>query len=529
LQKKLRKKTFALETALLNTPVPPGQKSFLVLFFKKELLPCFICSFSALSGRRCVNQKTSSSGQLGLDDLLREKLAKMTHSIFNKPAIGLIFGSALLLAGCVQEQTGASTAPSAPISPNTLNVADAAIAGGDPNMALSVSQSVLANDSTNVDALVHEGDAYYALGRCPAADAAYQLALDHDAKATAAETGLGRCLLKTDPAAAERALVAATQDDPGNAAAWNDLGIARDLQGNFAGAVQPYQQALLADPSLTAAEVNLGLSLALSGNGPEALQYLGPLATGETATPKIREDYAAALVASGRSDEAKQVLAVDLPPDQVISAMNGFSALISQSQQPPPLPAAPAPTVSAVPNDEVAAAPMQPAAAPAPLSPAAPPPPAPTPPALSKAAYVPDNSDAAYTGPSPIPGAVSSSTPGPVTEPAAPPPAPMKAAAATPAPMPDAPAPAPEAAASGGDSVQLGALNTSDDAERAWKSISGATPALFSGKSPDIESATVNGRTFYRLRVGGFASKADAAKFCGEVSAAGNACTVANF
>jgi cell division septation protein DedD len=93
--------------------------------------------------------------------------------------------------------------------------------------------------------------------------------------------------------------------------------------------------------------------------------------------------------------------------------------------------------------------------------------------------------------------------------------------------MPAAPAPA--AAPSGGDSVQLGALNTSDDAERAWKSISGATPALFNGKSPDIESATVNGRTFYRLRVGGFASKADAAKFCGEVSAAGNACTVANF
>ncbi len=439
----------------------------------------------------------------------------MAYLIFNKPALGLYFGSALLLAGCVQEQSGGSTAPSAQVSPSTLNVADAAIAGGDPNMALSVSQSVLATDSTNVDALVHEGDAYYALGRCPAADAAYQLALDHDAKAGAAETGLGRCLLKTDPAAAEAALEAAVQDDPGNAAAWNDLGIARDLRGNFAGAVHPYQQALLANPALTAAEVNLGLSLALSGNGPQALQYLGPLATGQGATPKIREDYAAALVASGRSDEAKQVLAVDLPPDQVISAMDGFTALIAQSQIPPPPPASPAPTVTSVPVDQVASTPMQPAAGPAPLTPAAP-----LPPDTSTAAYVPDNSTAAYTGPSPIPVTASSSTPGPVTEPV---PALKAVAAASPPPAPVA------TSASGTDSVQLGALNSSDAAQRAWKTITGATPALFTGKSPDIQSATVNGKTFYRLRVGGFASKADAAKFCGEVSAAGNACTVANF
>ena len=157
-----------------------------------------------------------------------------------------------------------------------------------------------------------------------------------------AETGLGRCLLKTDPHAAELAFTQAIADDPGNADALNDLGIARDLQGNFAGAVEPYSRALLADPSMTAAEVNLGLSLALSGHGPEALQYLGPLATGPGATPKIREDYAAALLASGRSAEAQQVLSIDLPPDQVQSAMRGFSQVIAQSEA--ALPPAPAPS-----------------------------------------------------------------------------------------------------------------------------------------------------------------------------------------
>ena len=432
--------------------------------------------------------------------------------------------AALLLAGCAQTQATSSPPMSAAVGPNTLNVADAAIAGGDPDMALSISQSVLATDSGNVDALVHEGDAYYALNRCPPAEAAYQLALQHDAKATAAETGLGRCLLKTDPQAADAAFSLAVQDDPGNAAAWNDLGIARDLEGNFAGAVNPYQQALLSDPAMTAAEVNLGLSLALSGNGPEALQYLGPLATGQDATPKIREDYAAALVADGRPDEARQVLAVDLPPDEVDRALNGFSALIGQSLPPPPAPAAPPPTVPSVPTATVTQAPMAQAAAPAPQAAATPAPMAITP-APAPLAYVPDNSTAAYTGPSPVPVTASSSTPGPVAS------APPVVTASFKAPAPPAlPAPTTaEAPASTGASVQLGALNTPMAAERAWRNMTAATPALFSGREPEIIPATVNVKTFYRLRLSGFGDAAAAQTFCGKVLATGNVCTVADF
>jgi len=415
--------------------------------------------------------------------------------------------SALLLAACAQTQTTADNGAVSPVGTDTLNVADAAIAGGDPNMALSVSQSVLASDPGNVDALEHEGDAYYALGRCPAASAAYQLALQTNPKATEAETGLGRCLLKTDPAAAEAAFEQAVADDPGNAKALNDLGIARDLQGNFAGAVDPYRKALLADPGLTAAEVNLGLSLALSGNGPAALQYLGPLATSPQATPKIREDYAAALVASGRDDEARSVLSVDLSPDQVVSAMAGFSAVIAQSQAAPaPPPPAPTEAVATVTPVTTVAAPPAPATAPQPLMAASAPPPAAAPPAP---AAVPADANAAYTGPSPIPGALSSSTPG--------------------TPAPPAASPPPAAAPASGDSVQLGALDSPDDAERAWRTITASAPSLFAGREPEIQPVSVNGKNFYRLRTGGFPTKADAARFCAEVSAAGNACTVANF
>ncbi len=429
----------------------------------------------------------------------------------------------LLLAACATAPEP-GTSGQGSVGPNSLNVADAAIAGGDPNMALSITQSVLSRNPNNVEALVHEGDAYYALGRCPSAIAAYQAALVNDAKSTAAETGLGRCLLKTDPHAAEIAFVAAVEADPGNAAALNDLGIARDLQGNYAGAVDPYQRALKANPGMTAAEVNLGLALALSGNGPAALQYLGPLATGQSATPKIREDYAAALLASGRGGEARQVLSLDLPPDKVQAAMDGFSDVIAQSIVKPLPPAPPAPTVPAVSTAPVAAAPITPAASAPPADATPPAAPAlmaaPTPPATTASAAKPD------WAPDPAAPSPAAPRPAPVVAQATPPADTSTAATSTPA------APAPSATAdnnASGMAVQLGAYGSHDEAQAAWNHLSSANPSLLSDKEPVIQMAAVSGKTYYRLRVGGFDSEPSAAKFCSSIKAAGHACAIANF
>jgi hypothetical protein len=81
----------------------------------------------------------------------------------------------------------------------------------------------------------------------------------------------------------------------------------------------------------------------------------------------------------------------------------------------------------------------------------------------------------------------------------------------------------------GGQEIQLGALPSNDAAQHDWDHLSSEYPALFGNKTPDIEEAVVKGKTYYRLRVGGFDTRADAAKFCGEVLAAGKTCTVANF
>jgi Flp pilus assembly protein TadD len=292
---------------------------------------------------------------------------------------GFWLSALLAVGGCTQ---GGSTSVSAggdsgPQPASVMNIADAAISGGDPSMALKVSQSVLATDPHNLDALYHEGAAYYAMNRCMDSIAVYQVALTVDPKSAEAEVGVGRCLLKRNAIEAEQAFAAAVQDDPDNAIALNDLGIARDLQGNHAGAIGPYKQALLLQPGQTSTEVNLGMSLALSGDGDDALQYLGPLATSTEATPKIREDYAAALVAAGRDTEARAVLAVDLPPGGVDQLMTDFAAAIAAGQPrvtalvPPAAPdvAAPAAPVSPAP---VQATPLASATPSAPVAPAAP-------------------------------------------------------------------------------------------------------------------------------------------------------------
>ena len=252
----------------------------------------------------------------------------MAHTLNGKIALSTLSLS-IALAGCAQHPGNLSQNAA---TGSALNVADAAIAGNDPDMALSVSQAVLAQDPNNLQALFHEGEAYYALDRCEDAIAAYTRALKTDPKSSTAETGIGRCLLKRNAIQAEQAFAAAVQDDPGNADAFNDLGVARDLQGHYAAAAQAYQQSLLLAPGTMATEVNLGLSLALSGQAGNALQYLGPLAASSQTTPKIRADYAVALYAAGRPDDARQALSTDLPPDKVNQALDAFAAVLATPQ-----------------------------------------------------------------------------------------------------------------------------------------------------------------------------------------------------
>ncbi len=85
-----------------------------------------------------------------------------------------------------------------------------------------------------------------------------------------------------------------------------------------------------------------------------------------------------------------------------------------------------------------------------------------------------------------------------------------------PAPKAETPAPAP---AGDGATIQLGAFPSGAAAEKAWKALSGRFGYL-APLSHSVVQATVNGKTYYRLRATG----PGAAGICGRLKVAGEQC-----
>jgi cell division septation protein DedD len=106
----------------------------------------------------------------------------------------------------------------------------------------------------------------------------------------------------------------------------------------------------------------------------------------------------------------------------------------------------------------------------------------------------------------------------------APAPASRQAEAALPAPVP---APSAVKDSSGAYQVQLAALHSDADARKEWSRLKTRYPTLFGTRMPSIVRTEQNSAVFYRLRVTGFDSSADAHAFCATARERGLACMVA--
>ncbi len=88
----------------------------------------------------------------------------------------------------------------------------------------------------------------------------------------------------------------------------------------------------------------------------------------------------------------------------------------------------------------------------------------------------------------------------------------------------------PDAALAHGAQVQLAALPTRQRAEAEWQALARRDAQLLSGRAPSFSEVEVNGRTWWRVRTGGFADEAQARAFCEKLRATeGSACSVARF
>jgi Flp pilus assembly protein TadD len=241
----------------------------------------------------------------------------------------------LLLAACANggNHGQAGEAPG-------VDVADAALRGGSPQVALRIDDAILAKDPHNVAALLNRGEAQTALQQSDAATQSYTEALRADPDSVPARIGLGRLRLADDPTAAETLFVEVLRRSPRNAVALNDLGIARDLLGRHEDAQAAYRQTIGIDPSMNGARVNLALSLAMVGRADDAAPMLRPLASAPNAPRRLRHDLAAVLAMGGDRNQAQRILAQDLSPDQVDQALAIFTAASTPSG---PVPAIGAP------------------------------------------------------------------------------------------------------------------------------------------------------------------------------------------
>jgi Flp pilus assembly protein TadD len=233
----------------------------------------------------------------------------------------VIVALSLIAVGCSSSR---NTADGAKFE---ADVGDAAMSAGSPDVALRLADETLARDPANADALARRGLALTALGQLEQARISLRQATALHPNDMRVLLALGRVELPIDPAKAEVDFQSVVSHDAHNAAALNNLGIARDLQGHHADAETAYRAAMAAKPDMTAVQVNLALCLAMQGQGREAIGLLRPLASEAGATRKVREDFAAVLAMAGERQEAEQILAATMAAGDVTPALDALASM----------------------------------------------------------------------------------------------------------------------------------------------------------------------------------------------------------
>jgi hypothetical protein len=132
----------------------------------------------------------------------------------------------------------------------------------------------------------------------------------------------------------------------------------------------------------------------------------------------------------------------------------------------------------------------------------------------------------AATSPSPAASSSAASAP-PAVAPAVPPSS-ASATAAKPAAK-TAAGPVPVHPAGKGTLVQLAALMSEDAAKSEWQRLEKRMPSLLEGRQPAVSKIERDGKTYWRLRTGGFSDVAQATAFCEQVRAKGSGCSIASF
>lgn len=210
--------------------------------------------------------------------------------------------SAILLPMLALTSCASPVNPAANIGSSTINVGQAALQAGNPQITVSVADAILKKDPKDANAWVLKSTALYQMDNMDGAQQAAENALALAPDNVGANMVLGRAVAVEDPQQALRAFTRAYNADTSNNDAATNMAIANIQLGNIDKGIEILQRVHDANPNDNTVTYNLALALTVRNKGNDAIRgamMLKPLAADPKAAPEVVAAYAFAASTAG--------------------------------------------------------------------------------------------------------------------------------------------------------------------------------------------------------------------------------------
>jgi Flp pilus assembly protein TadD len=190
-----------------------------------------------------------------------------------------------------------------------LQVAEAADAAGDSDLAISMYTAAVADNPGNIGLQLRCADALARKGRI---GEARDLLADR-LRAQPGQPDLTRAIALIDLVAGQLDQAIGGLDqvlaaNPGDTRALVDKAVALDLQGQHAAAQSIYRGVLAGSPNDAATRNNLALSLMLEGQARQALETLAPMQGVDSSPQRLRINLGILYAANGNTERSRELL-----------------------------------------------------------------------------------------------------------------------------------------------------------------------------------------------------------------------------
>ncbi len=190
-----------------------------------------------------------------------------------------------------------------------LQVAEAADASGDSDLAISMYSAAAAGNPDNVDLQLRCADALARAGKVMEA----RKLLEERLRTHPGQPDLTRALALIDLVAGRLSQAVAGLDqvlaaNPEDARALVDKAVALDLQGQHGPAQTIYREVLANAPNDPVTRNNLALSLMLEGQTRQALDTLAPMQNVDSSPPRLKINLGILYAANGNAERSRELL-----------------------------------------------------------------------------------------------------------------------------------------------------------------------------------------------------------------------------